>query len=252
MGDSIQYQERFCAYVDILGFRRLVETLGDDVQKFTTLRGLLEKVHSHGKNTIASSDVEIRSQSISDAVALSTDKTGAGLAALFDALETLSIDLLCQGYFLRGAIVRGRLYHDDHMIFGDALVRAWTFENEIARYPRIIVPQEVRNDMLHFITTSTVYPKMDRLKHAEDGPMYLDILQPVIALFAKHARAPFELTSEEQIDHRRYVQIREKVQDRYGDSLDFPRHFEKVRWFVDYWNSKVQPTHPSLGIRGAG
>jgi hypothetical protein len=40
--------------------------------------------------------------------------------ALLDMLQTLmrlAIDLLCEGFFVCGAIVKGPLYDDDHMVF---------------------------------------------------------------------------------------------------------------------------------------
>lgn len=122
-----------------------------------------------------------------------------------EALETLSLDLLCQGFFVRGAIVRGPLYHDDHMIFGSALVRAFQFESRIARFPRIIITREVREDILMYQGHGKKpAPGMDRLRESEDGPMYLHVLRSVVALAKKSTSLYRELSEGEQVMISRY------------------------------------------------
>jgi hypothetical protein len=61
-----------------------------------------------------------------------------GLLHMLYSLTSLSFELLCLGYFVRGAIALGKLYHDDEMVFGDALVRAYELETSVARFPRIL------------------------------------------------------------------------------------------------------------------
>jgi hypothetical protein len=87
-GSAAEYSDRYCAFVDILGFRQLVESLSKDPQNVRTLRALLQKVHGGGTTKKL-----VRAQSISDAV--------------LRILMGLAIDLLCEGFFIRGAVVRG-------------------------------------------------------------------------------------------------------------------------------------------------
>jgi hypothetical protein len=248
------YQDRYCAFVDILGFRQLIERLGNDASQFEALRNLLMRVHgTHHGNPIEKSDTNFRAQSISDAVAISTDPTQDGLADIFRALQSLAVDLLVEGYFVRGAVVRAPLYHDDRMVFGTALIQAYGFESEVEKYPRIIVAREVREDMVRFAANSknpNSFPKVDCLRPSLDGPMYLDVLQPVVSLLKKKEHPYKELTLEEKANHRRYLGIRDKIQERYEESMDTPRHFEKVRWFARYWNDAI-PKNLFMGIRDA-
>jgi hypothetical protein len=182
---------------------------------------------------------------------LSTEVTARGLTILLDAIQSLAVDLLCEGYFVRGAIVKGRLYHDEHMVFGEALVRAFEFESEQARFPRIVVLSEVRDDMISY-GAQGLSPKTDRLRASEDGPMYLDVLQSVASLGRK-GRHPYEkLTQQEKIDHARYATIRNKIQDRFARSMDTPHHFEKVQWFARYWNDIVARDTDFGRILGGG
>lgn len=242
-----QYQDRYCAFVDILGFRQLIEQLRENVDSFEALHHLLKRVHGAKSGAaVDADDTDFRAQSISDAVAISTAVSGIGLNQLFRSLQFLSLDLLSEGYFVRGAVVRAPLYHDDQTVFGQALVRAFHFESEVARYPRIVVTREVREDMLSYIgrtigngASKDVYPPMEILRQSSDGPMYLDVLQPVVSLLHKADSAVRMLTESEKVLHQRYNRIKDKIRERYEEAMDNPRHFEKVRWFARYWNEAI-------------
>ena len=55
--------------------------------------------------------------------------------------------LLVDGFFVRGAVVKGRLYHDSSMVFGEAQVQAFKLESTVVRYPRIMVTRSVLRDI---------------------------------------------------------------------------------------------------------
>jgi hypothetical protein len=80
--------------------------------------------------------------------------------------------------------------------------------------------------------------------------MYLDVQQPVVALLKKSERPYQRLSAEERVRYNKFQSIRERIQERYEESMDTPKHFEKVRWFAQYW-SDVIPKGLNLGIRGA-
>jgi hypothetical protein len=248
------YGDRYCAFVDILGFRQLIHGLDSDASQFESLRSLLARVHGTNSGSYSgSSESDFRAQSISDAVAISTLPTEKGLAEIFAALRSLAVDLLVEGYFVRGAVVRAPLYHDDKMVFGKALIQAYGFESEVARYPRIMVGREVREDIIRFSAVPhkvPSFPKANCLRQSADGPVYLDVLEPIISLLNKNEHPYETLSPTEKATYRRYLIIRDKIQQRYEESMDTPRHFEKVRWFARYWNEEI-PQKLSMRIRDA-
>lgn len=86
------YPERFCAFVDILGFRGLIARLGRDTSAVETLRKALNAVHNPKIPGVASPwAVDYRTQSISDAVAISTQATPEGLMVLFGSLNQANL-----------------------------------------------------------------------------------------------------------------------------------------------------------------
>jgi len=139
------YDERYCAFVDILGFGQLVDRLREGATRFEVIRDLLNIIHAppEARFVKAFTTTDYKAQSISDAVCISALPSAVGLSHLFYSLEELTLRLLTQGFFLRGAIVRGRLYHDDRMVFGEALIRAFRLEQDVVRFPRIMVTREV-------------------------------------------------------------------------------------------------------------
>lgn len=242
MQDDIQYTDRYCAFLDILGFRQLVESLSKDPQNIKNLRTLLQKVHGGGK-----SKKLVRAQSISDAVALSTEPNMEGLGELMQVLIGLAVDLLCEGLFVRGAVVRGPLYHDERMVFGKALVDAYQYESEVAKYPRIVVVRDVRNDILEKMPAM-----MNIIKQSDDGPMFLDVLGPIADLGRRAKSTNVKLDEYERGLHTRFLGIKNKLQSFYEQAMDTPRHFEKVRWFANYWNERVAPNTEYQRVLGAG
>jgi hypothetical protein len=80
--------------------------------------------------------------------------------------------------------------------------------------------------------------------------MYLDVLRPVLELLRKKNHPYEKLSKEDERICAHYVSIKEKLQQRYEEAMDTPRHFEKVRWFAKYWNEAIPPQY-LLTVRDA-
>lgn len=231
--DVSTYEERYCAFVDILGFREIMGALGTGQLRFERVRELLQEVHSpYDPQIIDFKHCDFRAQSISDAVALSTKPTLAGLEMLLASVRQLTLALLHEGYFARGAVCKGLLYHDASMVFGEALVKAYKLESEVARFPRIMLTKQVVDDM-------RLSEKKDELeehiKQAADGPYFLHVLsrlRMLLDLIRSNPLGP-------EPDLRFFAHIRTQIQLRFSEAADDPRHFEKVQWFARYWNESI-------------
>src|SRR3974390_2378626 len=112
------YEDRYCAFIDILGFRDLIKRLHHP-NDAVAVRDAMRKIHAPARRPTVSWDIDCRAQSISDAIAISTTTLDSGLYRILEAIEKLAVDLLREGYFIRGALVRGRLYQDSSMVFGE-------------------------------------------------------------------------------------------------------------------------------------
>ena len=79
----------------------------------------------------------------SDSIVVSyrLSERGAVFGMLYD-IYLLQIQLVQLGFLVRGAITVGKLFHDNQVVFGPALVEAAELE-KLAMYPRVILGQEV-------------------------------------------------------------------------------------------------------------
>jgi hypothetical protein len=250
-----QYDERYFAYVDILGFQGLIERLKQGDTQFRTLWHLLKQVHApHKFLSNPYPDSQFRAQSISDAVAISSAPTAEGLLHIFAAIESMAVGLLFEGFFIRGAIVKGSLYHDDNTVFGEALVRAYLLERDVVRYPRIMITRDVTLDLYKYShSDATLRAKLDNYVHeSDDGPSFLNVLRRASSEVAEALKANPDVDFEEDEELAYYGEVRNRIQNRFIASKDNPRHFEKVQWFAKYWNKNVLAGRGLSRISGPG
>jgi hypothetical protein len=243
----VEYEERYCAFVDILGFSALVASIDRDSGLFEQIRqiliGIREAPELQPSNPIYGAD--FRAQMISDAVCLSAKSNSSGLGVLCSSLTELNLKLLHRGYFMRGAVVKGLLYHDDQIAFGNALIRAYNIEQTIALYPRIILTREIVSDIRDFETLPYTSSFENLLRQSPDGPYHLDILgqelHAITILVDQRERNASELNKTAKL-----------LQTRLDEAVDNPRHFEKVQWFASYWNDVFRDCSDIEKVRGPG
>jgi hypothetical protein len=63
------------------------------------------------------------------------------------AVQALGSRLLAEGILTRGGVVQGGAYHNGRVLFGPGIVEAYNLEREVAKYPRIVVSEEVRGQV---------------------------------------------------------------------------------------------------------
>jgi len=242
------YEDRYCAFVDILGFTDHIRSLRRGTGQFLVVRDLLREIHSPGDALLKSvGNADLRAQSISDAVAVSAIATREGLSVLCAALVNLTMKLLHDGYFVRGAVCKGLLYHDEQMVFGEALLRAYTLEYQVVRFPRIMLTSDVVKDAGAYIDKE----RPTFVQQAQDGPFFLHVLLRLgLTVAALHSGPPAATSA--RINLQYYKDTARKIQKRFDESVDTPRHFEKVQWFARYWNTMVGDCSEIPKIRGPG
>src|SRR5262245_6109378 len=248
------YEGRYCAFIDILGFRNLIRGIKQTGQT-VALRDVMKKIHAPVGASPVSWEVDFRAQSISDAVAISTVAMDSGLFRLVSAIEELALDLLREGYFIRGALVKGQLYHDGSMVFGEALVRAYELERTIARYPSVVIVQEVMEDV-NSLNRGLFKDAPNRLKpfieQADDGPYFVHVLRRVTAEVARVQTENLNKRPEAQQRLEDYERMQDMIQKRLDEAVYIPKHFEKVQWFALYWRKHVPYGAGFKGLVGPG
>ncbi len=159
----MEYEVRTTAFIDILGFKDLVnktsslKDIHDALQTLYQIKGRKEK-------SIVEEDY-IKSLQIgmfSDSIVLSCQPE-YDYYLFLDALD-IQIKLMLKGIFIRGCVSIGNLFHNDNLVFGPALIKAYKGETTMAKYPRIIIDETNRYE-------GTVFCK------DFDGVMFLDFMR---------------------------------------------------------------------------
>jgi hypothetical protein len=144
----MRYEDRLVAFIDILNFRGMInETVdgkgNEDERRIQSVYDAYQVIEKNwrNKNDIAKSkQVTIFSDSI--VISVKAQERSQTFWTLLE-IKHLIMDLVWKGILVRGAIVRGKLIHEEQKVFGPALIEAYTLESKAALYPRIILDREL-------------------------------------------------------------------------------------------------------------
>jgi hypothetical protein len=100
-------------------------------------------------------------------------------------------------------------------MFGPAFLEAYRLESSIAKYPRVVVSREVFEDIEALKNRRSLN---NSVLLAEDGPPYVNVLK---SLTKEGFRQNYRATLQVLLDRAMYE----------------PNHFEKLKWYMAYWNS---------------
>ena len=196
MSKPVAYEERYCLFLDILGFKEVVEqsatpktgpSNGSRRPHPGTIYFGLKQIASSlnyksvvvGKTGKKKPSSRVVTQ-FSDSVVVSyrVGETGGMADMLYDVLH-LQLELVQRGLLIRGAITQGPLHHDSDFVFGPALNEAAELEKG-AMYPRVIVDRELLSAAGITTSQSVKYGKSTIREAASlvaqdlDGLFYVD------------------------------------------------------------------------------
>jgi hypothetical protein len=234
------YEDRYVAFIDILGFREMVARMtrapkfyGDMLENLRAMRRTLppreEKVAT-----------DLRVQTFSDSIVLSTGPTPDGLWHLLFVVHDLANALLPRGIFIRGGVSRGKMHHENDILFGDAMVEAYDIETKVAGHPRIVLSKRVWLDSQLAAQAEPTWATYhsSRLIRAADGPAFLHVLCEYQA-FNMTERDASPPGTRKHPTYLRGERVRKAIAERLEEAMDAPDHFLKVRAFAEYWNATV-------------
>jgi hypothetical protein len=134
------YERRVVVFYDFLGWQNHVEHAGKDPKELGYLRRMLLR---QPRMLGVKEDLEIRYSTFSDNVVI-TQKVGAKTQMLMQQLANFQLGAALPGFLLRGGITIGDVVHDDEVVFGPGLNRAYHLERMVAQMPRLVLDPLVR------------------------------------------------------------------------------------------------------------
>ncbi|PTS85502.1 hypothetical protein DBR00_06925 [Pseudomonas sp. HMWF032] len=215
---NYSYEQRYVAFIDILGFRGHVNELGKNGShdKLVSLLQALHKIRDSSRRDLLALKAfafakDLQATTFSDNIVISGE--GDDFQYVLSVTGNLCVELLSQGYLLRGGISSGGLHHSQDIVMGEGLVKAYELESQVAIYPRVIIDDCCLQEALK---ESTTYP----LTKDFDGFYYLDYL-------AKESNRGFRLF--------------EKSREAIVQTLEHgkPKEKAKARWMARYLNERA-------------
>lgn len=150
----MNYENRIVLFLDILGFKSIIEKTIDKNQDneegietlYNNLTGIKEFLTSRlkQKDVFQNRNLSLKVTQFSDSIIISfINDDNSTLLNLIRTIQELILKLVNNGILCRGAISYGKLIHDNRLIFGPALNDAYETETKAALYPRIILDKSL-------------------------------------------------------------------------------------------------------------
>ena len=152
MAETPQLEDKFIAFVDILGFNSKVESVeGPDGTSLSDLleycsilsqQNIMLDILEYGpticpESEYKSRDLHYEVTQVSDCVVISTEVSPAGIINLLYHVSACVTKLMTEGMMARGYITRGNIYHQNNQFIGtgyqealekEKVVRAFRFD----------------------------------------------------------------------------------------------------------------------------
>ena len=234
-----RYKECYVAFLDILGFKDIIETSGFDkvFEVFQTIADIgrfvlpLQKaVPRDGEITSECREIDynkalkaVSIYTMSDSIVVASP---AERSYSLDVLIDVIIFVQCLLYglddpiLLRGAIAKGKYYVNGNVSFGKGMIDAYLYQERFSRYPRIIISRELVSE----VTDKSYMKQQDwgeiterpgKLVEDEDNYFYVDCLK--------------EYLGGKNRDSEECMKFRKKI-SRYLDGYYDEGIREKYRW----------------------
>lgn len=163
------YERRVVVFYDILGWRSEIRKAGTEPAKIGNLRRLLL---AHTRVLRMPTDAPVNVSTFSDNIVISTPVDPQNISHFLRAMAVMQLLTAAHDFLLRGGVTIGDIYHDEEVVFGPGLNRAYELESEVADVPRIVLDSEVM--------------KIAKIKgfHSVEGGV--DFLDPFTSEFLQH------------------------------------------------------------------
>lgn len=237
-----KYEERVIAFIDVLGFSNHISKTIDDDEHFKKIQDVFNYIselkRDNDTGTLSLKELGKEVTVFSDSIVISypTNIPGAAFYLLLDIIH-IQLDMISNGMLMRGGVTAGKLYHNDNIVYGPAMIAAHQLESKVAVYPRVLVSNKL-------IELGTRYPAglnspldekeyiQDLLKEDFDGQLFIDFL-------SQH---------QEVDDFESYVYTLETVKGNIEkaliDNQSKVHVLVKYEWLKNYYNTLAEKTIP--------
>lgn len=227
-----EYENRIVAFIDLLGFKSAIkEKTCEDIAYAIMCFHSLTKI----KNPFAKTR---RITQFSDSIVISAqaEEPSAVFFLLVDIQQMIG-KLIAKGFLCRGGISIGKLIHNNRFLFGEGMVSAYQMESKTAKYPRVIVENEVISlAHKHHAEQNLPEEELQYVKEIvtqdDDGFYYIDYFEKIVNQFDYIQNVSgYLINLKNQID----VLKQENLNDKYKWLLQKYNHLlKKLKQGIPY------------------
>jgi hypothetical protein len=147
----MNYENRIIAFIDILGFRSIIEKTidqeGNDIrEKINDLNDILLLIRDildiDKPENIFSDTKKVTQFSDSIVISFLAGEESEVFHTLLSILWVI-INFVDHGILCRGGLAYGKIIHNDKVLFGPALIQAYETESKAALFPRVILDESI-------------------------------------------------------------------------------------------------------------
>ncbi len=135
--DKISYEKKFVVFFDILGWRNKIAAAGEDAKAVARLHNILALFRMLADQKEDSDRARSRMTTFSDNVVISHSLERQ--RSLVFLVGMIQVCAAMERYLVRGGLTAGSIVHNEKVVFGPALNRAYELESRVAVFPRIVV-----------------------------------------------------------------------------------------------------------------
>lgn len=236
------YQNRYVAFLDVLGFKNMVQQSEYDGQMLNRINMALNYTSNVQRESyegiMSMTDIGKQVSVFSDSVVISYEMTKPG-SAFYVLMDLIFIcnDLLGMGVPVRGGVTVGSLIHESNKCFGPAMVDAYKMESEQAIYPRILVNPKVIQCGIEFKGRANTeeYERgyLEALISQDDidNAIYLDFL-------SQHSEF-----DDPELYYNYIIYVRNFIITSINAYSNDSRIIKKYEWLRNYYNKTVRKVY---------
>lgn len=222
-----QYSDYLVAFLDILGFKGIVDRSVWDSEYYKKILSALRKIEhvvNHNIEKQISENRKVNMTQFSDSLVISRPNHDLALWPMIMDLDLIQKILAKEGILVRGGLTSGLLYHKGNIAFGPAFIRAYELESKEAIYPRIIIDPDLLDAPSDEIKAGLIYSwKKSNLKEDADGYYFINFL-------GGYFSDPNDSKELEEMLHMQLSQLQ-------GDTVNVVKVREKLEWLQAYIQS---------------
>lgn len=160
----MEYTKYFVAFIDILGFKRIIDNSScDEIYKiFSEFKRQFSDIIFNGVSLVNAQDVKYKTMSDSIVFYIKDDCKNA-LFALLVTCSSFQANLAKRDIPIlsRGGVFHGDFFIDGDIMFGPALTKAYLLESQNAKYPRIIMTHSLLQKYGNEMAQNLVWEESD-------------------------------------------------------------------------------------------